>query len=101
MTKFKAIRLQQYQKLDTLSAFQSLNVNPDMRSYEAAAAVLRSALENSRSIRLLTNNPSKMDGLKGFGLNVVDAEPLVCGTESETIRAYLEDKRRVLGHKIP
>lgn len=101
MKKFKAIRLQQFQKLDTKSAFRNLNIAPDMRSYEAAAAVLKEAVGNGRSIRLLTNNPDREKGLRQQGVNVVEIEGIVCGLDDARIAEYLDEKRRVLGHSIP
>jgi GTP cyclohydrolase II len=101
MKKFKAIRLMQHQNLDTDAAYRSLNIPPDLRSYDAAAAVLKKVIGTGRGIRLLTNNPAKTDGLRKHGLNVIDTEPLICGTDNEKIRLYLAEKRRVLGHLIP
>jgi GTP cyclohydrolase II len=100
MKKFKAIRLMQHQHLDTNAAYRVLDIPPDLRSYDAAAAVLLKVVGTARPITLLTNNPSKTEGLRRHGLNVTAIEPLVCGTDDPKIRAYLDEKRRVLGHVI-
>jgi GTP cyclohydrolase II len=98
--KFKAIELQQMRGLDTKQAYECLKMSVDQRSYEAAAAVLLK-LHGSAAIRLLTNNPSKVTGLRQHGLNVVDHEPLICGWEQPTVRRYLQEKATLLGHEVP
>lgn len=99
--KFRAIRLQQFQHMDTDSAYRSLSLNPDMRSYEAAGLVLRNLLEPERPVALLSNNPTRTSGLREHGINVVETVPLICGSDDPVIRQYLIEKRKVLGHKIP
>lgn len=97
--KIKAIELQQVNKLDTKAAYQCLKLRVDERSYEAAAAVLKSIV-GDKPIILLTNNPNKSGGLLNNGINVERVESLVVGTEVPAILEYLREKRQVLGHNI-
>jgi GTP cyclohydrolase II len=99
-TKFKAIELQQSQGMDTKEAYECLSVPPDLRSYEAAAAVLKELLGNN-PINLLTNNPMKANQLTELGVNVAKRSHLVCGWKSPQIRKYLLEKARILQHDIP
>lgn len=100
-TKFEAIRLQQLHNLDTRRAYECLNLTPDARSYTAAACALKELLGPDRSIRLLSNNCDKENGLRAAGIAVVERMPLICGLELPEVRQYLKDKREALGHDIP
>jgi GTP cyclohydrolase II len=98
--KFKAIELQQVQNMDTKAAYECLKMSVDGRSYDAAAEVIKKLVGTS-PIRLLTNNPSKQQGLTKSGVNVVERQPLIVGTESPAVRRYLKEKAQILGHEIP
>lgn len=98
-SKFKAIRLQQVSKMDTVQAYQCLEISPDMRSYDVTAAVLKLVVPG-RPIVLLTNNPSKSAMLKKNGVSIVRCEPLIVGLEQPQIVEYLREKVLVLGHDI-
>lgn len=98
--KFKAMELQQVQGLNTREAYECLSMSPDERSYEAAAAALKSLLDDS-PVLLLSNNPDKAQGLKNHDVNIVGRERLICGWDRPEIRMYLEEKRRILQHDIP
>jgi GTP cyclohydrolase II len=87
--------------LDTKRAYECLNLAPDARSYSAAAAVLKKALDPGCPIRLLSNNKEKEDGLRREGVNITERVRLICGWEFEDVRRYLVDKRKALGHDIP
>jgi GTP cyclohydrolase II len=100
-TKFQAIRLQQLHALSTKAAYECLNLSPDPRSYDAAAAALRAALEPGRAIRLLSNNTEKAERLREEGINIVERVRLVCGWNDPAIRQYLREKRAALLHDIP
>jgi GTP cyclohydrolase II len=101
-TKFEAMRLQQANNWNTKRAYECLKLDPDARSYEAAATVLRSVLEpRTRSIRLWSNNKEKEESLRREGINVFERASLICGWETPAIRQYLIDKRNALGHDIP
>ena len=83
--------------LDTVEANEKLGFKPDLREYGLGAQILTDL--GLRSIRLLTNNPKKVVGLEGFGLQIVEQLPI----KSEPTRhneKYLETKRTKLGHKL-
>ena len=52
-----------------------------------------------KKIRLLTNNPKKIKGLTGYGLEITEHVPNVCGVQKEN-RKYLETKQNKMGHTI-
>ena len=52
------------------------------------------------SIRILTNNPKKLAGLEGFGLEIKERVPLNMAEDNERLRPYLDAKREKLGHMI-
>ncbi len=96
LNKLRAYHLQD-QGLDTVEANQKLGFQADQRDYTGAAFILRNL--GVESIRLLTNNPRKVDALTNCGVNVVERVPLVVDPV-ETNRRYLETKRVKLGHMI-
>ncbi len=94
--KIKAYSLQD-NGLDTVEANKTLGFDADMRHYEAGAQILLD-LGVSR-LRLLTNNPSKMVGLSGFGLEIQDRVPLEASVTDEN-RNYLITKKLRMGHLL-
>ncbi len=92
--KIRAYQLQDT-GLDTVEANLHLGFPPDSRDYGIGAQILR--LIGIRKIRLMTNNPSKKVGLKGYGLEIVERVPLRAG-ESPENKTYLETKRDKMGH---
>jgi GTP cyclohydrolase II/3,4-dihydroxy 2-butanone 4-phosphate synthase/GTP cyclohydrolase II len=94
--KIQAYALQD-QGLDTVDANIEIGEPIDAREYELASEILRD-LDFSR-IRLMTNNPDKVDALVAAGIEVVDRIPLVTrpGTHNEQ---YLETKRKRMSHKL-
>jgi GTP cyclohydrolase II len=94
--KIRAYALQE-QGLDTYEANEHLGFDRDLRDYQEAALVLR--LLGIFRVRLMTNNPSKMFGLKGCGIEVVDRVPVAIAP-GEHSRAYLQAKARE-GHALP
>ncbi|MBH98665.1 MAG: GTP cyclohydrolase [Rhodospirillaceae bacterium] len=81
--------------LDTLDADQYLGFLPDERTYEVAAAMLKEI--KITKIKLLTNNPSKIDALKSHGINVTGRLPLIAPVNSHNQR-YLKAKLDRAGH---
>lgn len=77
--------------LDTYQANRALGFPEDERDYRHAATIVRHLL-GDRPIRLLTNNPDKVNQLAAFGLRAVVQEPLVAGVSAQN-RRYLEAKR--------
>ena len=99
LQKFNAIRIQQSESVDTASAFRSLGLEPEQRTFEAAVSILRHLIDPDRHIHFLTNNNRKVEALKAAGFASVVREPLVLDSNPRT-RAYLEQKRDALGHII-
>ena len=92
--KLHAYRFQE-QGLDTVEANERLGFAADLRDYGTGAQILR-ALGLSR-IRLLTNNPRKVVGLQGHGLEIVERVPIVI-PPSRYNRRYMDTKRDKMGH---
>jgi 3,4-dihydroxy 2-butanone 4-phosphate synthase/GTP cyclohydrolase II len=96
LNKLKAYQLQD-EGYDTVEANEKLGFKPDLRDYGIGAQILADL--GLKRIRLLTNNPRKIIGLKGYGLQVVGRVSLEVrpGTRN---KAYLQVKKRRLGHKL-
>lgn len=94
--KIFAYRLQD-EGLDTVEADVKLGFSPDLRDYGIGAQILADL--GVKEMRLLTNNPKKIIGLRGFGLKVVERIPLEIPPTSVNKR-YLLTKRDKLGHLI-
>ncbi len=96
VNKLKAYNLQDG-GLDTVEANEKLGFPADLRNYGVGAQILTDLGINR--LKLLTNNPRKIAGLGGYGLQVVSRVPLViCPGDHNA--AYLEVKREKLGHLI-
>ena len=96
INKLKAYNLQD-QGFDTAEANEQLGFKPDLRDYGIGAQILRDL--GVRKIRLLTNNPKKIVGLEGYGLEVVERVPIEM-VPTQRNRAYLLTKRDKLGHML-
>jgi 3,4-dihydroxy 2-butanone 4-phosphate synthase/GTP cyclohydrolase II len=83
--------------MDTVEANLCLGLAPDLRDYGVGAQILADL--GLHQIRLLTNNPKKVIGLEGYGLNVVETVPIVIPPNPYN-RAYLETKQKKLGHLL-
>ncbi len=94
--KLHAYKLQE-QGFDTVDANIKLGFAPDLRDYGVGAQILRDL--GVRHLRLLTNNPCKIVGLSGHGLDVVEKLP-ISFPPNEDNRRYLETKRDRMGHTI-
>jgi 3,4-dihydroxy 2-butanone 4-phosphate synthase/GTP cyclohydrolase II len=96
VNKLRAYALQD-QGLDTVEANEALGFKPDLRDYGLGAQVLADL--GISKLKLMTNNPKKVSGLQGYGLEIVGHVPLVA-EPCEARRKYLETKRDKLGHKL-
>jgi len=94
INKLKAYHLQE-QGMDTVEANLALGFPEDRREYGIGAQILADL--GIKKIRLLTNNPKKISGLSGYGIEIVDRIPIKI-TENENNAAYLETKKQKLGH---
>lgn len=94
--KLKAYKLQD-DGLDTVEANEKLGFRPDLRDYGIGAQILRDL--GVGKMRLLTNNPKKVVGLHGYGLDIVERVALEMNPNHLNER-YLRTKRDKLGHLI-
>ena len=96
INKLKAYNLQDM-GLDTVEANERLGFPADLRNYGVGAQILNDL--GIHNIRLITNNPRKIAGLRGYGLEVVDRVPLLI--EANTYNSpYLSTKAEKLGHML-
>lgn len=96
MNKLKAYKLQEEGK-DTVEANLELGFGMDERDYGVGAQILRHL--NVTKMRLITNNPRKRAGLKGYGLEIVENVPIEIHPNPHN-EFYLKTKRDKLGHEI-
>lgn len=96
VNKLMAYHLQEKGK-DTVEANQALGFKPDLRDYGIGAQILKDL--GLKKIRLLTNNPRKIIGLKGYDLEIVERVPLEIPPNEINLN-YLKIKRDKLGHLI-
>jgi 3,4-dihydroxy 2-butanone 4-phosphate synthase/GTP cyclohydrolase II len=94
--KLRAYELQESGR-DTVEANVELGFAPDPRDYGIGAQILYDL--GVRSMRLLTNNPSKRAGLEGYGLSIAERVPLQTAPTTENLH-YLQTKREKLGHLL-
>jgi 3,4-dihydroxy 2-butanone 4-phosphate synthase / GTP cyclohydrolase II len=95
--KLKAYQLQE-QGFDTVEANEKLGYPADMREYGMGAQILNDL--GVRKMRLLTNNPKKLAGLHGYGLEIVEQVALRIVPQEHNER-YMRTKRDKLGHLFP
>ncbi len=94
--KIEAYKLQD-EGMDTVEANHKLGFDADLREYGIGAEILLQC--GVEKMKLLTNNPKKIVGLNGFGLEIVGREPIECES-NEVNQDYLKTKRDKLGHLI-
>jgi GTP cyclohydrolase II len=92
--KIRAYALQE-EGFDTVDANRELGLPDDARDYGDAASILADL--GVRSIALMTNNPSKVDGMKKLGVHVARREPHVVDVQGHALH-YVETKRERMGH---
>jgi 3,4-dihydroxy 2-butanone 4-phosphate synthase / GTP cyclohydrolase II len=91
----KAYHLQDEEGLDTVEANQRLGFAPDLRDYGIGAQILREL--GLKRIRLLTNDITKVVGLRGAGLEILERVPIEVEPNGHNER-YLKAKRKKLNH---
>jgi 3,4-dihydroxy 2-butanone 4-phosphate synthase/GTP cyclohydrolase II len=94
--KLKAYRLQD-EGLDTVEANVKLGLPVDRRDYGVGAQIIRDL--GLRQLRILTNNPKKVNRLEVYGVHIVEQLPIEI-PPSEHNRDYLRTKRDKMGHKL-
>jgi 3,4-dihydroxy 2-butanone 4-phosphate synthase/GTP cyclohydrolase II len=96
VNKLKAYKLQE-EGMDTVEANIHLGFKMDERDYGIGAQILRHL--NVTRLRLMSNNPVKRAGLKGYGLEIVEIIPIEVKSNPHNEK-YLQTKRDKLGHEI-
>jgi len=96
LNKLKAYKLQE-EGMDTVEANLHLGFGMDDRDYGVGAQILR--FLGVSNLRLISNNPRKRAGLKGYGLDIVETVPLLVQPNPHNEK-YLQTKRDKLGHEI-
>jgi 3,4-dihydroxy 2-butanone 4-phosphate synthase/GTP cyclohydrolase II len=96
LNKLKAYELQDF-GADTVEANRLLGFGPDLRSYGMGAQILADL--GIKNIRLITNNPRKIVGLKGFGLKITERVPIKVPPTKHS-KKYLHTKKTKLGHLL-
>jgi 3,4-dihydroxy 2-butanone 4-phosphate synthase/GTP cyclohydrolase II len=97
LNKLKAYALQD-QGMDTVEANLALGLPSEAREYGAAVSILRDL--GIKSVRLMSNNPAKIEALEAAGIVVNEYVPIVVGQQDENAE-YMETKREKMGHMIP
>ncbi|MNM49821.1 Riboflavin biosynthesis protein RibBA [compost metagenome] len=96
INKLKAYKLQD-EGMDTVEANLALGFPEDMRDYGIGAQILKEL--GVTKLKLMTNNPRKISGLNGYGLEIVERVPIQMN-HNEKNRYYLETKREKMGHLL-
>ncbi|MDE0102669.1 MAG: GTP cyclohydrolase II [Bryobacterales bacterium] len=97
LNKLMAYQLQD-QGADTVEANQRLGFGADERNYSSAVAILRHF--GISAVRMLSNNPAKVDALESGGIAVVERVPCDPEDAGDLARSYLRTKRDKLGHML-
>ena len=96
INKLKAYELQE-KGMDTVEANVALGYPEDARNYSVAAQILKSF--DVKKVSLLTNNPQKIDGLKKYGIEVVQRVPIEVAAKPSDL-FYLQTKKLKMGHYL-
>ncbi len=96
INKIKAYQLQD-QGMDTVEANIALGFPEDMRDYGIGAQILEDL--GIKKVKLMTNNPKKLSGISGYGIEIVERVPIQMN-HNEKNKFYLETKKEKMGHLL-
>jgi len=96
LNKIKAYSLQD-EGMDTVEANEKLGFKADARDYTVGVQILADL--GIKRIKLMTNNPKKIEGLEKYGLKIIERIPLII-KPTTTNKKYLEAKKEKLGHDL-
>jgi len=94
LNKLRAYELQDH-GADTVEANERLGFESDLRNYQLPGLILR--YFGLREVRLMSNNPEKVEAVERAGVQVIERVPIIADVV-ETRRAYLDTKREKMGH---
>lgn len=83
--------------MDTVEANENLGFKADHRDYTVGAAILKKL--GLTTIRLITNNPKKIDGLEDLNIKITERVPIIIESNIHN-KGYLDTKKKKLGHMI-
>src|SRR3989338_2482377 len=96
LQKIKAYSLQD-KGMDTVEANEKLGFKADARDYTVGVQILADL--GIKRMRLMTNNPKKIEGLEKYGIKIVERVPLIIKPNTTNIK-YLKTKKEKLGHYL-
>ena len=96
LNKIKAYALQD-KGMDTVEANEKLSFKADARDYTVGVQILADL--GIKKMRLMTNNPKKIEGLEKYGIKIVERIPLIIKPTTKN-KKYLEAKKEKLGHDL-
>ena len=96
LNKIKAYALQD-EGMDTVEANEKLGFKADVRDYTVGVHILADL--GIKRMKLMTNNPKKIEGLEKYGIKIVERVPLIINPTT-TNKRYLEAKKEKLGHQL-
>ena len=98
--KIKAIEVEANEGVDMVEAFNILDLPLDLRDYRIASEIIRD-INSDLPIRLMTNNPKKVEGLKADNIQIAEIVPLLISPQNEACQRYLSSKKNKMGHILP